>query len=444
MKIKFAYTQVLAYPTRVGKFVLDTDASAFAISGALHQYQDGILVPLAFASNSMNTAQRNYCTTKRELLAVVVYVKKFKHFLLGSDFEIRTDHSALRWLLNFKDAEGMIGRWLAYLSEFGIVNDMITHRKGVDHINADCLSRIPVRRCQREDCGDCGAHNAVEDACLELASLKSVSVVNQLDFVSWASVHVRDAQQADKGIKLLVDLLTNKSPKPVRPQLSLMSREMRQLVAQWPQLVIVDGILCRWKIKGKNVRVFKQVFVPLSLRWDILFYSHSTKVAGHFGAARTVLRISSRYYWPGMNKDIRSWVATCAICQRVKTGVGMAKLPLTKELWGVRFARIALDIISGFIRTPSGNTCMIVIQDYYTKYTRVFPLPDQKALTCAEALVNGWILLFGCPFVCHSDQGRNFESDLWKEMCSLLEIHKTRTNPYRPESDGAVERSIVL
>ena len=124
----------------------------------------------------------------------------------------------------------------------------------------------------------------------------------------------------------------------------------------------------------------------------------------------------------------------------MKTGVGMAKLPLTKELWGVRFARIALDIISGFIRTPSGNTCMLVVQDYYTKYTRVFPLPDQKALTCAEALVNGWILLFGCPFVCHSDQGRNFESDLWKEMCSLLEIHKTRTNPYRPESDGAVER----
>ena len=83
---------------------------------------------------------------------------------------------------------------------------------------------------------------------------------------------------------------------------------------------------------------------------------------------------------------------------------------------------------------------MMVVQDYYTKFTRVFPLIDQKALTCAEALVNGWILLFGCPFVIHSDQGRNFESDLWKEMCSLLEIHKTRTNPYRPESDGAVER----
>ena len=54
--------------------------------------------------------------------------------------------------------------------------------------------------------------------------------------------------------------------------------------------------------------------------------------------------------------------------------------------------------------------------------------------------MNGWILLFGCPFVLHSDQGRNFESDLWKEICSLLEIHKTRTNPYRPESDGAVEQ----
>ena len=141
-----------------------------------------------------------------------------------------------------------------------------------------------------------------------------------------------------KGIKLLTDLVTTGALKPVRPALSLMSREMRQLVSQWEQLIVVDGILCRWKIKGNNVRSFKQIIIPLSLRWDILYYSHSTKVAGHFGAARTVLRIASRYYWPGMNRDIRSWVSTCEMCQRVKTGVGLAKLPLTKELWGVRFA----------------------------------------------------------------------------------------------------------
>ena len=120
-KIKnlFKETPVLRYPTRDGHFILDTDASNKCIGAALSQVQDGEEVPIAFASNTMNKGQRNYCTTKRELLAVVVYTKKFKHFLWGSDFTLRTDHSSLRWLLNFKDAEGMIGRWLAHLSEFG-------------------------------------------------------------------------------------------------------------------------------------------------------------------------------------------------------------------------------------------------------------------------------------------------------------------------------------
>ena len=101
IKSLFRETPVLRYPTSMGHFILDTDASNDSIGAALSQIQDGIEVPIAFASNSMNKAQRNYCTTKRELLAVVVYTKKFRHFLWGGDFTLRTDHSALKWLLNF-------------------------------------------------------------------------------------------------------------------------------------------------------------------------------------------------------------------------------------------------------------------------------------------------------------------------------------------------------
>ena len=128
----------MRYPTSEGHFILDTDASDFSMGAALSQVQNGVEVPLAFASNTLNKAQQNYCTTKRELLAVVVYTKKFKHFLWGTDFTLRTDHSSLRWLLNFKDAEGMMGRWLAHLSEFGLEHSQIQHRAGVKHINAGC------------------------------------------------------------------------------------------------------------------------------------------------------------------------------------------------------------------------------------------------------------------------------------------------------------------
>ena len=106
----------MKYPTADGHFILDTDASNDSIGAALPQIQEGREVPLAFASNTLNKAQRNYCTTKCELLAVVVYTKKFKHFLWGGDFTLRTEHSSLKWLLNFKEAEGMIGRWLTHLS----------------------------------------------------------------------------------------------------------------------------------------------------------------------------------------------------------------------------------------------------------------------------------------------------------------------------------------
>ena len=83
---------------------------------------------------------------------------------------------------------------------------------------------------------------------------------------------------------------------------------------------------------------------------------------------------------------------------------------------------------------------MMVVTDYYTKYTRVIPLRDHKAATCARAFVRGWVLYLGVPLMLHSDQGREFESDLFQAMCHYLAICKTRTNPYRPQSDGQVER----
>ena len=99
-----------------------------------------------------------------------------------------------------------------------------------------------------------------------------------------------------------------------------------------------------------------------------------------------------------------------------------------------------MDIISGFKPTPVRNTCMLVIQDYFTKYVRVIPLPDHTAVSCAIAFVDHWVLTFGIPLLLHSDQGKEFESQLFTEMCEYLTVVKQRTNPYQPQSDGQVER----
>ena len=138
---------MLNHPIPNAPFVLDTDASASALGGVLSQETaDGERV-IAYASQTLTKSQKNYCTTHRELLAVVQMTQHFKHYLWGRRFKLRTDHSSLRWLLSYKDADGMLARWLAKLQQYDFV---IEHRPGVKHANADALSRC--HSCKRDDC----------------------------------------------------------------------------------------------------------------------------------------------------------------------------------------------------------------------------------------------------------------------------------------------------
>ncbi len=129
---------MLVYPRSEGKFILDTDASGAGIGTILNQVQDGEEKVIAYASNTMNRTQRHYCTTQRELLAVVTFVKHFQHYLLGRHFLLRTNHASLRWLVNFREPEGMVARWIQCLLTFDYE---VQHRHGKAHGNADALSR---------------------------------------------------------------------------------------------------------------------------------------------------------------------------------------------------------------------------------------------------------------------------------------------------------------
>ena len=138
LKSSLTSSGVLAYPTREGKFVLDTDASDHGIGAVLSQLQDGMERPIAFASRTLSKSERNYCVTRRELLAIVEFVKQHRHYLQGTRFCIRTDHSPLRSVIKAKDPEGQLARWIEFLSTFDFE---IQHRPGQRHQNADALSR---------------------------------------------------------------------------------------------------------------------------------------------------------------------------------------------------------------------------------------------------------------------------------------------------------------
>jgi hypothetical protein len=81
-----------------------------------------------------------------------------------------------------------------------------------------------------------------------------------------------------------------------------------------------------------------------------------------------------------------------------------------------------------------------MIVDQFTKWVCCIPVPDQSAETTAENFYDHFVTTFGCPLQIHTDQGRNFESNYFKALCHLLQVVKTRTTPYRPSSNGQVER----
>lgn len=102
----------LSFPHGDGKFVLDTDASNIGIGAVLSQIQGEEERVIAYFSRVLSKSERNYCVTRRELLAIVESMKSFRHYLLGRRFIIRTDHFSLKWLMSFKDLEGQLARWL--------------------------------------------------------------------------------------------------------------------------------------------------------------------------------------------------------------------------------------------------------------------------------------------------------------------------------------------
>ncbi|GBN58308.1 Retrovirus-related Pol polyprotein from transposon 297 [Araneus ventricosus] len=139
---------ILTYPRFDKDFILDTDVSNEGIGAVLSQNIGNEKRVIVYFSKSWGKPERNYCVTRKELLAIVKSIEHFHHYLYGRKFLLRTDHASLRWLLNFKEPEGQIALWIQRLQEYDFE---IQHRKGTSHGNADALSRRPCK----ENCRQC-------------------------------------------------------------------------------------------------------------------------------------------------------------------------------------------------------------------------------------------------------------------------------------------------
>jgi hypothetical protein len=151
LKAVLSTAPVLAFPLPDAPYVMDTDASLTGIGAVLSQVVEGKEMVLGYWSRSLSKEERNYCVTRRELLAVVEAFEHFHCYIYGRKFRVRTDHSSLTWLLNFREPKDQIARWLQRLGVYANQYTM-EHRPGAKHGNADGLSRIPCRQCSREGC----------------------------------------------------------------------------------------------------------------------------------------------------------------------------------------------------------------------------------------------------------------------------------------------------
>ncbi|UYV62671.1 hypothetical protein LAZ67_2001503, partial [Cordylochernes scorpioides] len=363
---------------------LHTDASGHGIGAVLLQIQGGKERPIAYASRSLTKAENNYSTTEKECLAVVWSISKFRPYLFGRPFTVVTDHHSLCWLVGQKDPSGRLARWALKLQEFDVT---VIYKSGRKHKDADCLSRSPLENDQPS----------------AVMSLTSVDI----------------EQTKDPDLAKIID--------------NLNSGYTRK------EFSIIDGILYK-----KNYSTTGRpwlMMIPKHLRSEVMADLHDAPTAGHLGFARTYDKVKKRFYWPGLYRTVRQYVSHCRECQRRKklprrpAGKLVSIPPVEKP-----FYKVGVDLLGRFPVSKDGNRWIIVCTDYMTRYAITKAIPDGGAIETAKFLVEDVILKHGAPREMITDRGRNFISQVIKEINALCGIVHRFTTAYHPQTNGLTER----
>ncbi|GBP30473.1 Retrovirus-related Pol polyprotein from transposon 412 [Eumeta japonica] len=149
--------------------------------------------------------------------------------------------------------------------------------------------------------------------------------------------------------------------------------------------------------------------------------------------------MSERYFWPNMNRDVGNWAKSCIQYQRAKVQRHVIS-DLGRFSPSERFGHIHVDIVGPLPTTTDDYKYLLTIIDRCTGWPEAFPMKDISADSVAKVILKGWIARYGCPSKLTSDQGKQFESNLFHKLSKFLGIDKIRTTPYHPQSNGMVER----
>ena len=445
LKQAMARSPTLALPDFSQRFGIRMDASDYAIGGVLYQIgKDNLEHPVAFTGRKMTSAEMNYPVREKELLAIVHGLRVWRTYLLDQPFTVETDHKSLEALLGQRTCTQRIARWLNLLSEFrpefrwipGHSNetaDGLSRR--VDFLPGDQpASTIPMRELLRSMLDNTVDENTEGDdkVCkLEFKNVDQALMIYQLLSARDLMSECRANYSKDKHLG------------PIWAEALLKEgQDMSSSVESANVFVVNNGLL--WFRSGASP---DRLCVPAvaELRKKVLFSEHDDPSRGHPGCFKTITFVKSKYYWKGMDQEIRQYIRSCEKCQRNKhrqtrpPGL-LHNLPVPETRW----QHVTMDFILALPPCQEFNSIWVII-DRLTKRAHFIPVKmgslESTAEACAAIFCREYQRLHGIPETIVSDRDVRFTSLFWQEFMKLQGCVHHLSSAFRPNTDGQTERT---
>lgn len=397
LKEKLSATPVLRGPNWTLPFRISTDASDIVVGASLGQKEDGSTYAIYFISKNLTPAEFNYTVTEKEMLAIIHAVNTFRHYITRYEVLVHTDHSTIRYLMNKPITNGRITKWLLLLQEFNIT---ILDRPGKENQVADYFSRLQ----------NLGEVVQVEGSFPD-EHLLAISVLTP-----WYA-----------------DLANYLSTRKVSPSFS--SKEKKRLIKQSARYSWINGDLFYTSYNMIIRRCIREDEII-----DVLTSCHDQPCGGHFAAKRTAHKILSLgHYWPSIFKDMKKYVRICDSCQCMGQPTISNEIPLQPQVHLEPFEKWALDFIGPMNPPSKGKKCILVCNDYVTKWAEAKALVRETEQTVVNFLFEEIFVRYGMPREIVTDQGTQFTSRLVQEITKKYQIKHRRSMPYHPQANGQVE-----
>ena len=419
LKKKFKEMPIRSYPRFdiPEPFQISSDWSKDNVAAVLSQVQDGKERLIAVFGRKTTAGERNYPPWKGELSAMIFGIRKAEHILRYRPFIANTDASALVHLRRLKSLTGILARWMQELQTYDFT---VKHKKGVDNGSADGPSRSSHMPEEEPEDWDEGIVADIAD------QVDKDNLVEDLDREILIA-----AQRDDPELMQVRRWLAE--GKPNHEEMKDMSENLKAY-AQQEIKEEADGMLIRHVTPNQAPGCARSILVPEKFKDAVFYWSHQHPSAGHFSDLPTVLRAKMKFWYPGMTSDLKRKIRSCSSCL-AKARVKSKDCVHRPRKSGFPGERLNIDLVGPLPVTPQGNRYILTVEDAFTRFCHIIPIRTKEATHVADALIERFICIFGCPLEILSDQGGEFVNRTWKELMKRLEIRKKETPPYNPNSN---------